>query len=226
MGTENDLSIVVVEDEPELRDNLVIGLTSHGFSVCGVSDAASLYTLMAAQHVDVILLDLGLPGEDGIEVALRLKGKQEIGVIMVTARGMAEERLQGFESGADNYFVKPVNIAELAVAITNLGRRLVKRPDTAWQLNTAASTICTPNGISVSLTNQECSLLNLLMSKIGVNVTFPEIFLALGQPDDIYAKARLEVLVCRLRSKVQKAEMVSPLPIKARHSIGYIFLTG
>jgi DNA-binding response OmpR family regulator len=218
--------IIVVEDEPVLRDNLIIGLTACGFKVRGVADGRSLDSAMAEQLADVVVLDLGLSGEDGVDIAKRLRGRPELGLIMVTARSSADDRVLGLESGADCYFVKPVNIAELAVAIRNLERRLVKRPDTAWQLNVAASRLGTPQGISVFLTDQECSLLALLLSKTGVNVAYQEIFLALGQPDDIYAKARLEVLVSRLRSKVLKADITSPLPIKARHSIGYIFLAG
>lgn len=218
--------IIIVEDEPVLRDNLIIGLTAHGFDVRGVADGLLLDRALAEQPADIVVLDLGLPGEDGVDIAMRLKGRPELGLIMVTARSSADDRVLGLESGADCYFVKPVNINELAVAIKNLERRLVKRPDTAWQLNMAASSLCTSGGISVFLTDQECSLLALLLSKAGVNVTYQEIFIALGQPDDIYSKARLEVLVSRLRSKVVKADMTSTLPIKVRHSVGYIFLTG
>ena len=145
---------------------------------------------------------------------------------MVTARSSADDRILGLESGADCYFVKPVNINELAVTIRNLKQRLVKRSDTAWQLNSEYSTLSTPSGASVFLTDLECRLMRLLLNKSGTNVTYQEIFLVLGQPDDIYAKARLEVLVSRLRSKVLKADVTSRLPIKARHNIGYIFLAG
>lgn len=218
--------VIIVEDEPVLRDNLTIGLTAHGFDVRGVADGLQLDTAMAEHNADVVVLDLGLAGEDGVDIAKRLKRRPELGLIMVTARSSADDRILGLESGADCYFVKPVNINELAVAIRNLERRLVKRPDTEWQLNVASSRLYTPKGISLFLTDQECSLLALLLSKTGVNVTYQEIFLSLGQPDDIYAKARLEVLVSRLRSKIVKADITSPLPIKVRHSIGYIFLAG
>ena len=223
---ESKPQVIIVEDEPVLRDNLIIGLTAHGFQVRGVADGASLDIAMSDQPADVVVLDLGLPVEDGIDIANRLKGRTDLGLIMVTARSSADDRILGLESGADGYFVKPVNINELAVTIRNLEQRLVKRPDTAWQLNTESSTLCTPSGISVFLTDQECRVMRLLLNKSGANVTYQEIFLVLGQPDDIYAKARLEVLVSRLRSKVMKADCSETLPIKARHSIGYIFLTG
>jgi DNA-binding response OmpR family regulator len=225
-GKRSGTRVIVVEDEPVLLDNLVIGLTACGLQVRGVADGASLDSAMADQPVDVVVLDLGLPVEDGVDIANRLKGRADLGLIMVTARSSADDRILGLESGADCYFIKPVNIAELAVSIRNLERRLVKGPDTSWQLNTESSTLSTPSGISAFLTDQECRLMRLLCKKPGVNVTYQEIFLALGQPDDIYAKARLEVLVSRLRSKIVKADMTSPLPIKARHSIGYVFLAG
>ena len=226
VNIESLLRIIIVEDEPVLRDNLIIGLTAHGFDVRGVADGVSLDIAMADQPADVVVLDLGLAGEDGVDIANRLKGRGDLGLIMVTARSSADDRILGLQSGADCYFVKPVNINELAVTIKNLKQRLVKRSDTAWQLNTESSTLCTPSGASVFLTDQECRLMRLLLNNPGANVTYQEIFQVLGQPDDIYAKARLEVLVSRLRSKVVKADITSPLPIKARHSIGYVFLTG
>jgi len=224
MNSKNALRIVIVEDEPELRDNLVLGLSSHGFDVSGAGDGRELDAALAAQSVDIVVLDLGLPGEDGLEIAGRLKANSTIGIVMLTARGTLENRIQGLERGADNYFVKPVNFTELAIAIKNLGRRLKMSVNPSWQLNSPNSCLYTPNGVKIQLTAQECILLALLFEHRGMNVLRRDIFSALGQPDDIYSNPRIEVLISRLRSKVKKLDPDVSLPLHARHNIGYIFL--
>ncbi len=221
---EDAVRVIVVEDEPELRDNLVIGLSAHGFEVRGAGNATSLATVMEEVPIDIVVLDLGLPGEDGIEIARRLQKRAELGIIMVTARGMLEDRIEGFESGADNYFVKPVDIAELAATIRNLKRRLINPPANKWRLAPTSSILTTPHGTQIPLTAQECRLLELLLARRGVNVTRLEIFDTLGLPDDIYSNPRVEVLISRLRAKVLKADPDHPLPLRARHNIGYLFL--
>lgn len=222
--SENVLSIVIVEDEPELRDNLVLGLTSHGFNVRGVGDGRELDAALAEQQIDIVVLDVGLPGEDGLAVAERLRYDPGIGIIMLTAHGTLENRIQGLERGADNYFVKPVNFTELAIAIKNLGRRLEKTRRQSWILQSPNSCLYTPNGTKIPLTAQECILLSLLFAHRGINVSRRDIFSALGLPDDIYSNPRIEVLISRLRSKVKKMDPSAILPLHARHNIGYVFL--
>lgn len=225
MGNENKLRIVLVEDEPELRDNLIIGLTSYGLDVRGAANGTELDATLADQAADIVLLDLGLPGEDGLKIAERLRSNSKTGVIILTARGLTGDRILGLESGADSYFVKPVDIAELAAAIKSLGRRLEKPAEVRWRLNPECSRLYSPNSICITLTAQECLLMRLMISNIGRNVTRTEIFQAIGQPpNDVYSNPRLEVLISRLRSKVHKADPAEPLPLRARHNIGYIFL--
>jgi len=219
------LRVVIVEDEPELLENLTIGLTSRGFRVYGATNGAELDRLLASQSVDVVILDIGLPGEDGITISKRLnQAHPEYGIIMLTARGTTEDKITGMHNGADNYLVKPVDFRELEAAILSLARRLEKPATPGWSLNLAASSLQTPNGVNVSLTAQECMLLQLLLSNAGQNVSRSEILKTLGQPDEISSYPRLEVMISRLRSKTAKADPASPLPLKARHSIGYIFL--
>jgi DNA-binding response OmpR family regulator len=224
MKHEKPLSIIVVEDEPELREYLMTGLSYFGFEMRGVGDGAALDATLAQKPAHIVLLDLGLPKEGGLEIAARLRGNPMLGIIMLTARSMTEERIQGLESGADNYFVKPVDIAELAAAMKNLGRRLARPAATAWSFSAKSSCLVTPNAVSISLTAQECILMELFFANLGKNVSRQQIFQALGQPDDISSNARIEVLISRLRAKVQKTDPAIPLPLRARHNIGYIFL--
>ena len=226
MEGDHPLSIIIVEDEPELREYLTTGLCYFGFEVRGVGDGDELDAALEQKPAQIVLLDLGLPKEGGLEIAARLRGNPMLGIIMLTARSMTEERILGLESGADHYFVKPVDVTELAAAIKNLGRRLARPLDTPWNFSAANSCLQTPSGVGIALTAQECTLLELLFAHLGKNVSRQQIFKALGQPDDISSNARIEVLISRLRAKVQKADPSVSLPLRARHNIGYILLAG
>ncbi|MBW4053861.1 MAG: response regulator transcription factor [Proteobacteria bacterium] len=227
-ATENtfvtSLRIIVVEDNHELRDILVTGLHYFGHRLRGVSDGQTLDRALAESPADIIILDLGLPGEDGIAIARRLRKNYSYGVVMVTARGRTDERVLGRESGADLYFVKPVDIRELNAALVNLAHRLFKRTQPAWRFTSQTSMLQTPQGVTIHLTAQECLLMQKLLEVPGSNVPRREIFTVLNQPDDIYADKRLETLVSRLRGKVKSADITSELPVRARHNLGYAFL--
>lgn len=218
------LRIIVVEDNHELRDILVAGLRHFGHRPLGVGDGRALDEALADSPADIVVLDLGLPGEDGIAIARRLRQDCSCGIVMVTARGRLDERVAGRETGADLYFVKPVDIRELNAALINLAQRLSNKPHPVWRFVAQTSTLLTPRGVPVLLTAQECILMQTLVETQGANVSRKAIFRALNQPDDIYADKRLEALVSRLRGKVKSADAASELPVRARHNLGYAFL--
>ena len=215
----------MVDDEPKLLENLIIGLTHHGFEVTGASDGIGLDAALVETKIDVIVLDLGLPGEDGVEIAQRIRKQSNIGLIIVTSRGLIEDRIIGYEVGADLYFVKPIDIGELAAAIRSVGRRLIQPYHSRWQLEIKSSSLVTPGKIRVRLNSQEMSVLKLLLAKIGDDVGRTELLVALGRPDEISFYPRLEVLISRLRTKVLKSDPAFPLPIQTRYSRGYAFVT-
>lgn len=218
------LRIIVVEDNHELRDILVTGLRYFGHHSLGVGDGPALDKTLAESSADIVILDLGLPGEDGISIARRLRSSHSCGIVMVTARGRLDERVLGHETGADLYFVKPVDIRELNAAMINLARRLFKKSGPAWRFSARTSTLQTPHGMTIPLTAQECILMQKLLELPGTNVSRRDIFAALNQPDDLYADKRLEALVSRLRGKVKSADAANELPVRARHNLGYAFL--
>ncbi len=219
------MHVLVVEDEPKLRENLIIGLGHYGFEVTGASDGVGLDAALVEKKIDVIVLDLGLPGEDGVEIAQRIRAQSTIGLIIVTSRGLIEDRIIGYEVGADLYFVKPIDIGELAAAIRSVERRLAQSPGSPWQLEIESSSLITPGKIRVRLNSQEISVLKLLLSKIGEDIGRTELLAVLGLPDDISFYSRLEVLISRLRTKVVKSDPAFPLPIQTRYSRGYAFVT-
>ena len=142
---------------------------------------------------------------------------------MTTSRDQINERVKGFHSGADLYFVKPIDPMELNAALLNLGRRLMPS-QASWRFDPLLSVITTPRNISVNLTAHECTILRLLFAEPGETVAITEIFTALGHPDDRYGSKRVATLLSRLRSKILSLDPESEPPIRSRHAMGYAFL--
>ena len=227
-GRAPKLRVIFVEDEDELRELLVAILTRFGHDARGAGDGVALDRLLADYPADVIVLDLNLPGEDGISIARRLRAGSNCGIIMTTSRGQLTERLEGFECGADIYYTKPIEPVELNAAIENLARRVMSPPspeeNEAWQFDPKLAELTTPRGVKVRLSARECIVMELLLASPGETVPRLELFAALGHRDDVHSDSSVETLFSRLRSKVGSLDPLSKLPIRARHSLGYAFL--
>lgn len=225
---QDRIRIVVCEDDEDLRDILLEGLPHFGFEVFGVPSAEALERFLAAREADVLLLDIGLPGEDGFSAARRLRTSHPgLGIIMLTARGVVEDRIRGLSLGADLYFVKPVDLRELAAGIASLQRRLAAggpaAEDAPWQLEPLASRLRTPAGRLVRLAAGELKALARLMEAPGTVVSREALLEVLGWSPASASGHRLEALLSRLRSKVQASDPSVPLPLEARRGSGYAF---
>jgi DNA-binding response OmpR family regulator len=206
-----------------MREYLVTGLQAFGLRVAGAAHGEALDAAMAESEPDLVILDIGLPGEDGFTIAARLRRERpRLGIIMLTARDGLEDRIKGLDGGADLYFAKPVDLRELAAAIGSLHRRL--GGGQAWRLDRRESRLLTPRGVPVALTDLELRFLSPLMARPGEVVDREELFAALEQRSDLYAMRRMETMVSRLRSKVLRLSPEEALPVRARHGRGYAFL--
>jgi DNA-binding response OmpR family regulator len=229
--------IALVEDDPDLRLSTEEYLTQAGYSVWGAASAEAFYRRFTADPVDVVLLDIGLPGEDGLGVAGLLKSNPNVAIIILSARDGLDDRLAGLHAGADRYLVKPVNLAELVANIDAVAKRLVlsaarpilelPRPvldhnTSQWRLNLQSWLLASPSGQTMQLTAREFALLHRLIKVQGQAVPKKEL------ADEIFgqrianAADRLNVLITRLRKKAE-AQLSDPLPIKTAHQIGYAF---
>jgi CheY-like chemotaxis protein len=145
--SSHPIRCLVVEDNPNLNRDLVFYLSSHGMEAVGVSDGAGLDRHLAACACDLVVLDLGLPGEDGLDIARRIASRGELGLVILTARGGLEDRLAGWDSGAHVYLVKPVPLAEVAAVVGAVFRRLHPEPPVParpWRLSAARREVLAP----------------------------------------------------------------------------------
>ncbi len=223
MNFDPPIKLLVVEDHLALLDVTVDTLAACGHVVVGIDSAEALDELPARFLADIAVLDVNLPGEDGLTLARRLRHIQPgIGIIMVTAFNALAQKIAGYEHGADIYLTKPTAPEELCAAVLALARRLRSDPGARppdFTLDAANHLLRTPQG-ELLLRNTESTLLRALLMAPDHTL---EIFQALEQLDksiDVNGKAQLEVLVSRLRSKLV-AHGAPPVPIRALRGKGY-----
>ncbi len=215
------LSIVVVEDHDVLREVTVYGLRELGHTVTGVSCAEAIDDEIGALPVDLLVVDLNLPGEDGISLTRRIRSTQpNVGIIMVTARAHIDDKQAGYASGADIYLTKPTSIIELGAAVQALGRRVRQvSSEQQFSINTAAMTLNGSNG-SVDLSAHEAAFLSALARAPGRRLDYWQLMVLGGHTEAGLTKRTLEVQVVRLRKKLIEAGATTQ-PIKSVRNVGY-----
>ena len=215
--------IIVVEDNPGLLEDLIFQLTHAGFMVRGASDGRQLDALLLQGDCDILVLDLNLPHESGFQIAKRLQGRSSCGIIMLTARGELDDKLQGLDSGADIYLVKPIDRRELIGSINSLYRRIT--PDTSatdWQLDLGLRVLKAPDGRKLDLTPQDARTLFLLLTRPGQIFNRAEVVEALGIDFLSAPDGRINMVMSRLRQKLANFE--PELRIQTWRNAGYSFV--
>jgi two-component system OmpR family response regulator len=215
-----DMRLLVVEDEPDLLSGLVRALRREGYAVDTAIDGHD--GLYKAQHVnyDAIVLDVMLPQLDGWQVLARLREKKETPVLMLTARDATADRVRGLDGGADDYLVKPFDLAELCARLRVLVRRVAKqiRPVLeigAVRIDTVARTV-TRDGQAVALTAREFAVLAYLALHRGEVVTRTTLYEHVGDENDDTLSNVIDVHVSNLRKKL------GATLIETRRGQGYV----
>lgn len=220
--------LALVEDYQDLREELLSLLASQGYPCWGVGSAEDFYKQLHQHAADIILVDIGLPGEDGLSLISHLRQHSACGIIVITARGSRDERLKGLQNGVDEYLVKPVDPDELCIRIDNLWRRLrgdFPSPQTtrpAWRFNAAQQAIISPQGQSLLLSEQEFTLLNALADNPGQVLSKQDLHRWLFPQAENLEQHRIDVILNRIRSKALQAGL--QLPIRAVFGKGLTFL--
>ena len=202
-----NLNIVVVEDNDDLRDAIVDVMGSMGHRVLGVSCAEALNDENAQAMIDLLVVDLNLPGEDGLSLARRLRNAQPgLRVLMMTARGSVRDKVEGYDAGADIYLTKPVSIEELTAAVKSLERRLrapLQQSDDAMALLVSVAELNAkgPRG-SIELSAVEAALLSALARAPGHRLAYWQLLEIMTPRDAGISQANLAVRLTRLRKKL------------------------
>ena len=216
--------IALVEDNAALRAELVFHLQCAGYAATGLPHGAALQAHLAHQPCCLVVLDVGLPGEDGLSICATLRAQRpELGVVLLTARGAARDRLNGLHEGADAYLVKPTPPDELLAVIANLVRRLQpchKPPavPATWCLDAWRQCLIPPQGGPLPLTASEVLLLQVLVRCAPASASRRALAQALGDPPGM--EYRLEMAISRLRRKLAPASPTLE-PIRAVRGVGY-----
>jgi DNA-binding response OmpR family regulator len=226
MSDGTRIQVALVEDDAILREELAWFLNTNGFEVHTANSGRGLDDVLPIASVDVVVLDLNLPGESGFEIAERLKRHNpSIGVVMLTARSALLDRIRGYECGADIYLPKPVPEQELQAAIISLHRRLDRgQPSPIWLLDEAKALIRPPVGYpDIELTSKELSFLLLFARSAQQKLDSADMcqLMEQGSSNEPLSKRALENIASRLRKKLQPfADPQQPL-IRSVWGSGY-----
>ncbi|MFA7606443.1 MAG: response regulator transcription factor [Rhodocyclaceae bacterium] len=226
--TSTQVELCFVDDDASFRENLAQALRQHGFSVRTFPDSRELYAGLLERPCRLMLIDLYLPGEDGMEVARRLKGMMDVGVVFLSARADAEKRAECMLELADAFLSKPVHVLELVATLISVHRRLLANlpgepvGPVRWRLEGDGWTLIGPEGRTVTLTATERLLLRTLFAQVNNPVSRPELIRALGHDTDYYLDHRLDMVVSRLRRKVRET-LGHELPLRALRGTGFVF---
>lgn len=182
---------------------------------------AQLETWLGCHDCDLAVLDLGLPDGAGLSVIEGLRNGGRRGVVVMTARGQVQDRINGYTMGADNYLIKPVDMHELVAVLMVLYQRLPPRHN-LWWLDVLAWELLAPGGQSIRLTRSEISVMKILAEAPGQPAERSEIARGLGLRPSDYDPRRLEILIRRLRRKIFDS-IGAEAPIETVHGVGYVF---
>jgi DNA-binding response OmpR family regulator len=231
MTSSNAPHVLVVDDDPALCELLSDYLGGNGFSVEAVGDGVAMRRAIADRMPDAVVLDLMLPGEDGLTLARELRGQSEVPILMLSARGEEIDRVVGLEVGADDYLAKPFSPRELLARMRALLRRA--RPGSLavpassqhrfgpFQLDTAAHRLLR-EGVDVRLTGAEFDLLRVFVERPN-RVLSRDMLVDLlkGYDRDPFDRS-IDIRVTRLRRKIEN-DPAAPAYIRTIRGEGYLF---
>jgi len=225
--------VVIVDDDREIRGLLAQYLEKHDFRTTTVADGREMRRILERSHVDLLVLDLMLPGEDGLSLCRELRSRSQLPIIMLTARGEDVDRIVGLELGADDYVAKPFNPRELLGRIKAVLRRSAHAPRDpspddvrgfsfgGWRLDTVSRTLANEEGREVALSGAEYRLLAVLLGSGNRVLTRAQLTeLLRGRDADPFDRS-IDVRVSRLR-QILGDDARAPQIIKTVYGEGYV----
>lgn len=229
--------IVVVDDEPGIRETIEEYLELHDFQVTAVGGGEELREVIDGQDVDLVLLDIRMPGEDGLSLARYLRESTKVGIIMLTAAGEVVDRIVGLEMGADDYLAKPVDLRELLARIKAVLRRAGHDGDPVaedsgaptrvvrfgeFTLNLDSHKLFEASGAEVPLTSMEFDLLKAFADHPNRVLTRDQLLNLAHNRDWEPFDRSIDIRIARIRRKIE-SDPAKPQVIKTVRGAGYIF---
>ena len=225
--------VLIVDDDREIRGLLAQYLEKHDFRTTAVADGKDMRRVLDRTHIDLLVLDLMLPGEDGLALCRELRSRSQLPIIMLTARGEDVDRIVGLELGADDYVAKPFNPRELLGRIKAVLRRAAHAPRDpspetvrgfsfgGWRLDTGTRTLRNSDGREVALSGAEYRLLAVLLGAGNRVLTRAQLTeLLRGRDADPFDRS-IDVRVSRLR-QILGDDARAPQIIKTVYGEGYV----
>jgi len=224
--------ILIVDDDPEIRELLATYLGKNGYRISMAGDGQRMWQSLEHNRIDLVVLDIMLPGDDGLTLCRRLRGVSNIPIIMLTARGEEMDRVLGLEMGADDYLAKPFNPRELQARIKALlwrARNLVEsRPEngeqfrfSGWTLDTSARHLVAEDGVIVSLSGAEYRLLRIFLDHPQRVLSRDRLMGLLEGRDWTPDERTIDIQISRLRKRLRE-DAREPQLIKTVRGEGYV----
>jgi two-component system OmpR family response regulator len=225
--------LLVVDDDREIRNLLTEYLEQAGYRVSAVGDGKAMRRVLEANRIDLVVLDLMLPGEDGLSLCRDLRTRTNLPVLMLTARGDEVDRIVGLEMGADDYLAKPFNPRELLARIKSIVRRAQALPTNmetdavrsfrfaGWTLDVATRNVLAPDGLVVPLSGAEYRLLRVFLDHPQRVLARDQLLELANGREAILFDRSIDVLVGRLRKRLRD-DSKEPTLIKTVRSEGYV----
>ncbi|HLJ52047.1 MAG TPA: response regulator [Rhizomicrobium sp.] len=221
-----DPHLLVVDDDERLRGLLHRYLTSNGYRVTAAADAADARTLMKSIAFDLLVLDVMMPGESGFDLTKSLRAHSQVPILILTAKGDAEDRIAGLELGADDYLPKPFEPRELLLRVGALLRRATPPARSAHTAVRMGDSVYDPErgqlrrkGKPVHLTSSEAALLQLFAANAGRSFSRSDLCTRLG----VSLERSIDVQVTRLRRKIEEDPKL-PLYLQTVRGVGYVLV--
>jgi two-component system, OmpR family, response regulator len=218
-------SLALVDDDIEYTEFLQQDLVARGVRVDVYGDSNDLLTSALAFDYDFYVLDLGLPGIDGLDLIKLLRRRTQKGVLVVSGRLGSDVFEQVLRAGADMYLTKPVRFEQVAIAMESVYRR-IQPPKTStashWTVDTWARKLMAPDGAAVDLSETDVALLKCFASANGEVVTREALKASLAQLPGYEAQDGLSATIFRLRRRIEKATPAA-LPLQTKSRVGYVF---
>lgn len=231
--------LLVVDDDTDLRQMLTQFLQQHGCIALPAANEADIRKHLASGRIDLILLDVMLGDENGVEICSKLRAEQSVPIIMISALSSDSDRMAGYSVGADDYIAKPFNtdllLARIRAVLSRARRtsslahrrRMATFHFAGWVYDSKRGEVVSPEGYQVSLSRRETTLLQALLANPRIPLTRQEIAEALdvtgeGEATSDAQGRAIDVLVGRLRAKIEK-DPKNPQILQTERGVGYIF---